>query len=77
MIFIPYVIGAFIGIIATELYHEEKAKEAIKPPDQTTPVENPPTSEPQTLENNDGDNNDGDGEEKEVKFVAKSRGKKK
>lgn len=82
MIFIPYVIGALAGIAGTIIYKEEEEKEKkaqlAAQPAQNAPVENPPTSEPQLLENNDGDNNDaGEGEEKEVKFVAKSRGKKK
>lgn len=67
---ITYLIGAGIGYVISELIHEEKAKE-VKPVQspQTTPVENPPTSDPQLEENNEP-------EEKEVKFIAKSRGKK-
>lgn len=68
---IPYLIGAGIAYILCEIYHEEKAKTAqpVQSP-QTTPVENPPTSDPQLDENNEP-------EEKQVTFVAKSRGKKK
>jgi hypothetical protein len=76
---IPYLIGAGIGYIIAELVNEdkiEKLKASQAQPSATAPIENPPTSEPQNEQENETDTGDG-GEEKQVSFVAKSRGKKK
>lgn len=77
---IPYLIGIGIGYIVNELIHEEKAKKAEeKPADTTTPDPEPhPTANPSPEGNSDTNNDDSSGEgEKQVTFVAKSRGKKK
>jgi hypothetical protein len=72
---IPYLIGAGIGFIVNEIINEDKIAKlkASKEQPAATPVETPtpePPKEPEAA-------TEGEGEEKEVKFVAKSRGKKK
>lgn len=71
---ITYIVGAAIGFVVNEIINEDKI-EKIKQQQAQPQVNNPTIDGTQTI--NPPPQEDIEEETKEVKFVAKSRGKKK